>query len=145
MRDFTPNLPESAGFRSRPIENQKSKILRNAEAVLCALAEGVIAENQSGHGLNHGHGAREDAGIVAAAGLQLGFFAADGDGRLRTEDGCGGLEANAEEDRLPLSNAALDTAGAISLSAHAAFFHIEEIVVFGAFLLSSGESAADFE
>src|SRR4029434_4287810 len=61
------------------------------------------------------------------------------------EDGCGGLEVNAEEDRLPVANAALSTAGAISLSAQASFCHIEEIVVFGAFLLRSGESAADFE
>ena len=44
-------------------------------AALGALTEGVIAEDEGGHRLDHGDGARQDAGVVAAAGGEFGVLA----------------------------------------------------------------------
>jgi hypothetical protein len=50
------------------------------KAILRALAEGVVHENEGGHRLNHHHGPWQDAGIVTAASGEGGFGAFDGDG-----------------------------------------------------------------
>jgi hypothetical protein len=50
------------------------------KAILRALAEGVVYENEGGHRLNHHHGPWQDAGIVTAASGEGGFGAFDRDG-----------------------------------------------------------------
>ena len=42
--------------------------------VLGAVTEGVVGEDQRGHGLDHWHGSWQDAGVVAAPASEVVFF-----------------------------------------------------------------------
>ena len=42
--------------------------------VLGAVTEGVVGEDQRGHGLDHWHGSWQDAGVVAAPAPEGGVF-----------------------------------------------------------------------
>ncbi len=53
------------------------------QAILRPLAQGVVAQHQRSHGLDHGHGARHHAGVMPAAGGQHRILAARRDGLLR--------------------------------------------------------------
>ena len=56
--------------------------------VLGAVAEGVVGEDQCGHGFDHWHGSWQDAGVVAAPASEGGVFQVFVDGVLLVHD-CG--------------------------------------------------------
>ena len=56
--------------------------------VLGAVTEGVVGEDQRGHGLDHWHGSWQDAGVVAAPASEGGVFQFFVDGVLLVHD-CG--------------------------------------------------------
>jgi hypothetical protein len=45
-----------------------------SRVALRLVAQGVIHKHQGGHGLDDGHGARQDAGIMPASALQRGVL-----------------------------------------------------------------------
>ena len=73
----------------------------------------MVADDEMGHGLDHRNGTRQDTGVVTATGGEFRGLALDGHGLLDLGDRCGRLEGDAEEDRFPVADTALDTAGAI--------------------------------
>src|SRR5581483_2847498 len=113
--------------------------------VLRALPHPVVDEDEGGHGLDDDDGARDDAGVVPAAGGEFGRGAVDVHGLLRLENGGGGLEGDAEENLLAVADAALDAAGAVGGGADPAFARLERVVVLRALEERAGETAADFE
>ena len=112
---------------------------------LRALAQVVIGEDQQRHRLDHRHGARQHARIVAALGLEGHRLAAAVDGLLRLADRRRRLEGDAEDDVLAVADAALHAAGAVGHRAHAAALGGERIVVLDAGQRRAGEAAADLE
>jgi pyroglutamyl-peptidase len=59
-------------------------------------AQPVVGQNQGDHGLAHDHEAGEQAGVVPAAGDDLGRLAGAGDGGLRPRQAAGRLDRHAE-------------------------------------------------
>ena len=109
------------------------------------MAEEVVAEDEVGHGFYDGDGTGEDAGVVTATAFEFGVFFVFGDGGLGRHDGGGGLEGDAEEDGFAIGDTALNSAGVVGFGADFVAFHVEVVVVLGAFEGGAGESRADFE
>ncbi len=109
------------------------------------LPEQVVDEDESRHGLHHGNGTREHTGVVAPARGETGVFARDGHGILRSRDGGGGFESDAEDDGLTIADAALNAAGEIRGGADLAVDDAEGVVVLGAAELAAREAGADFK
>ena len=105
----------------------------------------MVGEDEVGHGFDHGDGAGEDAGVVAAAGGEGGFFAGVVDGVLFDEDGGGGFEGNAEDDGFAIADAALDAATAVGAGADFAVLDEELVVVVAPGHEGAFEAGADFE
>jgi two-component system cell cycle sensor histidine kinase/response regulator CckA len=105
----------------------------------------VVDEDEGGHGFDHGDGAGEDAGVVAAAAFQGCVLVFDVDGVLFDHDGGDGFEGGAEVDGFAIGDSALDTAGTVGGGADFAVDHAKGIVVLGAGELCSGEAGADFK
>ena len=100
---------------------------------LGAVAEEVVCEDEEGHGFDHGDGAWEDAGVVAAAAFEGGVLVGlGGDGVLFGHDGGDWFEGDLEGDGFAVGDAALDTAGAVGGGADPAVVHAEGVVVFAA-------------
>src|SRR5215470_465833 len=93
------------------------------------VAQGVVGEDEGGHGLHHGDRAGQHAGVVAAAPAQRGVLAVDGHRALLGHDRRGRLEGHAEVDGLAVSDPALDAAAAVGARAHAVAVHVELVVV----------------
>ena len=110
------------------------------------MAHPVVDQHEGGHGLDDRHGARHDAGVVAAAAHELRFGAALlVDGALVLNEGGGRLEGDAEDEFLAVADAALDAAGTVGLGADFAVLVDKDVVVLGAELLRAAEAAADLE
>ena len=112
---------------------------------LAALAQEVIAKGQSGHGFDHGDSPGQDACVVASAGFEFNVFEVSGDGLLRMENGGGWFEGDAEEDVLPVGDAALDASGAIGGGTDSSLAHPEGVVVGFAGEEGAFEAGPDFE
>jgi len=65
-------------------------------AALGLVAEGVIEEDQGGHGFDEDDRAREDAGVVAAAAFQGGVAMIEIDRKLFEHDGGDRFETDTE-------------------------------------------------
>lgn len=79
-------------------------------AALGLVAEGVVEENKSGHGLHHGHGPGKDARIVATSALQGGVGVVHIHRVLLVHDGGDRFEGDPEVDGLTIADAALNSA-----------------------------------
>ncbi|SUS07599.1 hypothetical protein DF3PB_470010 [uncultured Defluviicoccus sp.] len=113
--------------------------------VLRGVAHPVVHEHEGGHGLDDHDGARDDAGIMAAAGLELGARAGMIDRLLRLHDRRRGLEGGAENQLLAVGDAPLHAAGAVRGGAHAPAGGHESVIVFRSLQQRAGEAAADLE
>ena len=100
---------------------------RGFQPALGSLAKQVIADDKSGHCLNHGNGPGKHAGVMSASSLELGIGAGIADGRLLGHDGGGGLEGNPKDDGLPVGYASLDPTRTIGVSANSALLHVKMI------------------
>ena len=140
-------LPAPMIMLGRSMPSMGSGWLRSllGEAALGALAEKVVAEDESGHGFHDGDGAREDAGVVAAAAFEFGILMVGADRGLGGHDRGGGFEGHAEDDGFTVADASLDAAGAVRVSADLVAFHVEVIVVFHAGEAGAFEAASDLE
>ena len=78
------------------------------QAILRALAQGVIAENERRHRLDHGHRARKHARIVPTAGGELRVCASRGHRLLRLGNRGGGLESDPKNHGLAIADSPLD-------------------------------------
>lgn len=105
----------------------------------------MIDEDQGGHGLDHGHGAGEDTGVVATAAAQGGVLVVVIHGVLFMHDGGHGFEGDAEVDGFAVADAALDATGAIGGGADAVLDTAEGIIMGAAGEQDPGEAGADFE
>ena len=114
-------------------------------SALPALAEGVIGEDDGGHGFDHGNGSREDTGVVAATGLELGVCSGGRDGLLGAKDRGGGFEGDPEKNRFAVADPALNAAASVGRRANAARIHKKGVVVFAPSETHAGESAPDFK
>src|SRR6478736_2965995 len=114
-------------------------------AVLRRVAHPVVNEHEGGHRLDNHGGARDDARVVAAAGLESGGGAAQVDRALGLEDRGGGFEADAEDDLLAVADAALDATRAVRQRPNGAALVDEDIVVLRALEQGAGEAAANLE
>jgi histidyl-tRNA synthetase len=132
-------LTADARKRFETIAASKLPVSADA-AALGALAEEVVADDESGHGLDHRDGAWEHAGIVTTATGEVGVFAGGGHGFLGGHDGGGRLEGDAEDDVFAVGNAALDTAGAVAGGADFSVDHAEGVVVLAACQKCAGEA-----
>src|SRR5262249_57062437 len=109
------------------------------------LHERVVGEDQRRHRLDHWHGAREHAGIVAPTSCDDGVLVRDAHRSLLPHDrGCG-LERDAEVDRLAVRDAALNAARAIGARAHPVAVHVELVVMVRATQLRARAAGADLE
>ena len=77
---------------------------------LRSLAEEVIADNESGHGFDHGHGAGQDARIVTATAFEGGILALPVDRILRGHDGGDRFKGDTKDDGFAIRDAPLDAA-----------------------------------
>jgi hypothetical protein len=64
------------------------------------MAQQMVGQHEGHHGLAHRHRANADAGVVAAFGDHLDRFAIGVDRAARGEDGAGGFNGEARNDRL---------------------------------------------
>lgn len=69
------------------------------------VEQGVVSENERGHGLHHRHGAWEHTGVAAPAALDRRFLVDHAHRALLTHDGNRRLENHAEVDRLAIDPA----------------------------------------
>jgi hypothetical protein len=72
------------------------------------LAEEVIADDEGGHGFDHGHGARQDARVVTAAAFEGGIFPLSIDGFLSGHDGGHRFKGDTKDDGFAIRDAPLD-------------------------------------
>ena len=114
-------------------------------SALPTLAEGVIGEDDGGHGFDHGNGPREDTGVVAPSRLEFGVCSRGRDGLLGAKDRGGGFEGDPEKNRFAVADSALNAAASVGRSANAARFHKKGVVVFAPSETRPRESAADFK
>eukprot|EP00166_Cyanidium_caldarium_P003315 ctg_323.g136 len=106
----------------------------------------MVDQHQRHHGLYHGHGARQHAGVVSTLAAQGGLFAGAGDRVLFAADGGGGLEGDAQHDRLAVGDTALDAAGPVGGGAGAAVgASVERVVVLVAGEQGARKAGADLE
>ncbi len=114
-------------------------------AALPALAEGVIDEDECGHGFDDGYGSGEDAGVMASTAFEGGIAALGIDGGLLVHDRGDGFEGDAEVDGFAVGDAALDTAGAVGCGADSATLVAEGVVMFEAGEFDAIKAGAYFE
>ena len=91
----------------------------------------MVYEDERGHGLDDGHRAGHNAGIMAAASGQFRFLAVNIDGFLRAQNGGGRFKGDVEENFLAVCDPALNSTRAIAGRSNMAVTHFERIVVFG--------------
>jgi hypothetical protein len=99
---------------------------------LRSLAEEVIADDESSHGFDHGHGARQDARVVTAAAFEGGIFALPVDRFLRGHDGSDRFKGDTKDDGFAIRDAPLDAPGSIGGRADTSLLHAEGVVMFAA-------------
>ena len=116
-----------------------------SDSALPTLAEGVIGEDDGGHGFDHGNGPREDTGVVAAARLEFGVCSRGRDGLLGAKDCGGGFEGDSEKNRFAVTDPALNAAASVGRSTNAAGIHKKGVVVFAPSEARPRESAPDFK
>ena len=112
---------------------------------LGVVAEGVVEEDEGGHGFDHGDGAGEDARVVAAAAAEGGVLEVLVHGVLLVHDGGDGFEGDAEVDGFAVGDAALDAAGAVAGGEDAAVFGADGVVVLEAGEADAIKAGADVE
>eukprot|EP00211_Chloroparvula_japonica_P007847 CAMPEP_0119139824 /NCGR_PEP_ID=MMETSP1310-20130426/28187_1 /TAXON_ID=464262 /ORGANISM="Genus nov. species nov., Strain RCC2339" /LENGTH=309 /DNA_ID=CAMNT_0007131147 /DNA_START=31 /DNA_END=955 /DNA_ORIENTATION=+ len=84
-------------------------------------------------------------GVVPPAGAQLGVLARAVHRALLHGDGAGGLEGHADDDVLPVGDAALDAPRAVGPRPHLPSAHVELVVVLAAQHPGALKAAADLE
>src|SRR5688572_27646841 len=114
-------------------------------AALRPLPQPVVDEDERGHGLHHGHGARKHARVVAAPGAQRGGLARGGHRFLLLEDRGRGLEGDADDDVLSVRDPSLHASRAVRAGAHLTGLHVEGIVVLAPGEERPREAGADLE
>lgn len=106
----------------------------------------MVGEGQGDHGFDHGHGAGEDARVVATASADRRIFEVAGDCFLFVHDGGDRLEGDAEVDGHTVANAALDSAAVVGGGDGVGSIGAADgVVVFKAGKEGAGVSGADFE
>ena len=114
-------------------------------AALGFLAEGVVDEDEGGHGFDHGDGAGEDAGVVASAAFEGGVMQADVHGVLLVHDSGDGFERDAEINQLAIGDATLDSTGTIGRGSHFAGLHSKGVIVLQTGEEDAAEAGANIE
>src|SRR5437870_2914609 len=109
------------------------------------LHEDVVGEDERGHRLHHGDGAREHARVVTPAALDGGALTRHAHGALLAHDSGRGLERDAKVDRLTVGDSALHSTRAIGARPHLVALHVELVVVLGAAQVRAREPRADLE
>mmetsp|Transcript_20517 Transcript_20517/g.48853 ORF Transcript_20517/g.48853 Transcript_20517/m.48853 type:complete len:299 (+) Transcript_20517:1246-2142(+) len=106
----------------------------------------VVGEDECHHGLDHGHGPRHDAWVVAAAGQKLRLFAPAGDRFLPLGDGGRRLEGEADDDVLAVGDSALHAPRAVGAGPSLSkLVDVELVVVLAAGHAAAGEAGADLK
>lgn len=90
-------------FAGNPEKGRRARVL---EGALAGMAQLVVGQDQGGHGLAHRYRTDADAGIVAAAGLDLGLGKVAIEGAARDADRGGRLDREADHQVLSGGNAA---------------------------------------
>jgi len=109
------------------------------------VAQGVIYKDKGGHSLDDGHSARQDAGIMSAAGFQCGVLELGVHGILLAHNRGDRLEGDPEVNGLAVGDAPLDAAGTVRGRAYLAVFGSERVVVLRAGKNDAAEAGADIE
>ena len=115
----------------------------------------MVQNDHGAHGLYHGNGAWQDAGVVPTLSLEGRGVAVDVDGLLLAEQGGHGLEGYAEVDVLSVGDASLYAAAVVGLGGHRLFFlrqaflwaerSAEDVVLFAAPLSDAAEAGTILE
>ena len=105
----------------------------------------MISQHEPDHRFHDGHGAGDDAGIVASAGGQLRVFAGGGDRLLGAGNGGCRFESHPESDVFAIADPALYPARPVGHRAGASLAHFKGVVVLESGQFASLETRADFK